>query len=75
VLTGRCYSVEMDKHKILVDAKAELERHVPVLRHSECQCWVGSSVLDFAETSTGHVVDEATDSDTPGNPGMSAELL
>jgi len=23
-----CYSVEMDKHKILVDAKAELERHV-----------------------------------------------
>jgi len=28
VLTGRCYSVEMDKHKILADAKAELERHV-----------------------------------------------
>jgi len=28
VLTGRCYSVEIDKHKILVDAKAELERHV-----------------------------------------------
>jgi hypothetical protein len=23
-----CYSVEMDKHKILADAKAELERHV-----------------------------------------------
>ena len=28
MLTGRCYSVEMDKHKILADAKAELERHV-----------------------------------------------
>jgi hypothetical protein len=28
VLTSRCYSVEMDKHKILVEAKAELERHV-----------------------------------------------
>ena len=28
MLTGRCYSVEIDKHKILVDAKAELERHV-----------------------------------------------
>ena len=28
MLTSRCYSVEMDKHKILVDAKAELERHV-----------------------------------------------
>jgi hypothetical protein len=24
----KCYSVEMDEHKILVDAKAELERHV-----------------------------------------------
>jgi len=28
VLTGRCYSFEMDKHKILADAKAELEGHV-----------------------------------------------
>ena len=28
MLTGKCYSVEMDKHKILADAKAELERHV-----------------------------------------------
>jgi len=28
VITSRCYSVEMDKHKILVDAKTELERHV-----------------------------------------------
>ena len=28
MLTGRCYSVEIDKHRILVDAKAELERHV-----------------------------------------------
>jgi hypothetical protein len=28
VLTSRCYSVEMDKHKFLLDAKAELERHV-----------------------------------------------
>ena len=28
MLTSRCYPVEMDKHKILVDAKAELERHV-----------------------------------------------
>ena len=28
MLTSRCYSVEMDKHKILADAKAELERHV-----------------------------------------------
>ena len=28
MLTGRCYSVEMDKHKIPADAKAELERHV-----------------------------------------------
>ena len=28
MLTGRCYSVEMDKHKILLEAKAELERHV-----------------------------------------------
>jgi hypothetical protein len=28
VLTSRCYSVEMDKHKILMDAKAELERHI-----------------------------------------------
>jgi hypothetical protein len=26
--SSRCYSVEMEKHKILVDAKAELERHV-----------------------------------------------
>ena len=28
MLTSKCYSVETDKHKILVDAKAELERHV-----------------------------------------------
>lgn len=28
MLTGRCYSVEMDKRKILANAKAELERHV-----------------------------------------------
>jgi hypothetical protein len=28
VLTIRCYSVETDKHKILSEAKAELERHV-----------------------------------------------
>ena len=28
MLTGKCYSVEMDKHKMLADAKAELERHV-----------------------------------------------
>jgi hypothetical protein len=28
VFTSRCYSVEMDMHKILMDAKAELERHV-----------------------------------------------
>jgi hypothetical protein len=24
----KCYSVEMDKHKMLAEAKAELERHV-----------------------------------------------
>ena len=28
MLTGKCYSVEMDKHKMLADAKAELQRHV-----------------------------------------------
>ena len=36
---------------------------------------VASGVLDFAETSTGDVVDEAADSDALGNPRMGAELL
>jgi hypothetical protein len=34
-----------------------------------------SSILDFAETPTGDVVDEATNGDTLGNPRMRAELL
>jgi hypothetical protein len=36
---------------------------------------VGSGVLDFAQKSTGKVVDESADSGTLGNPGMGAEFL
>ena len=34
-----------------------------------------SGILDFAETATCDVVDEAADGDTLGNPRMGAELL
>ena len=58
-------------------AQARLFQTIAVQRAAtpKYRASVESGVFDFAETSTGDVVDEAADSDTLGNPGMSAELL
>jgi len=49
---GRCYSVEMDKHKILAEAKAELERHVWGTfvegKHRLLQCRLATHMRDRA---------------------------